>query len=390
MSPSLPPWLWPTSAYIHVPFCAHHCGYCDFAVAVGKDELRDAYLDALAQELARLGQPQPVCTLFLGGGTPSHLTVRQLERLLSLIHTWLPLQEGHEFSLEANPDSIDADKVRVLADHGVNRVSLGAQSFQPEVLRVLERRHRPDDVPRAVDVIRQRIDNVSFDLIFGAPGQTLAQWEDDLRQALEYGPTHLATYGLTYEKGTRLWKQQQLGQVQSLDEDGELAMYTRAMDLLAAAGLAHYEISNFARPGHRCRHNQVYWANHAHFGFGVGAASYIRGERRLNVRDTEAYIRRASAGRPTHFQTETLPPRQRALETTAVQLRRGEGIERRSFAEQTGFELDALIGASLQEHMDLGLLSDNGEHVALTRQGKCVADAVIANLWSRPHRSPPE
>src|SRR5262245_50539840 len=271
--------------------------------------------------------------------------------------------------------------MRVLADRGVNRISLGMQSFQPEVLVVLERDHVPADVPRAMECARRRVNNISVDLIFGVPGQTVAQWEYDLRAALALEPTHLAAYGLTYEKGTRLWKQQQDGVVQRLDEDKELAMYTMTMDMLEAAGLEQYEISNFARPGFRCQHNQVYWANHAHFGFGVGAASYVHGERKLNVRSTEAYIKRALAGKPTWFQSETLPPRQRALETIGQQLRRREGIERRSFEEQTGCDLDAIAGAVIAKHTSLDLLIDDGVQVALSRPGRCVADAVIADFW---------
>lgn len=349
-------------------------------MAVGKDQLRDVYLDALEKEIARLGQPQPVRTLFFGGGTPSQLTAIQLARLLGIVGHWLPLVEGHEFAVEANPNSVDEEKVGLLADHGVNRLSLGVQSFQPEVLRMLERDHQADDVPRAVEMVRRRINNVSFDLIFGVPGQTLAQWVQDLRRALTFEPTHIATYGLTYEKGTRLWQQQQGGQVQRLSEDDELAMYTLAMDVLQDAGFEHYEISNFARPGFRCRHNQVYWANHAHFGFGVGAASYVEGERKHNVRSTEGYIQRALAGLPTHFQAETLAPRERALETLGMQLRRADGIERRSFAEQTGFDIDALIGPAILRHAELGLISDDVSGVRLTSKGKCVADSVITDF----------
>jgi oxygen-independent coproporphyrinogen-3 oxidase len=231
-----------------------------------------------------------------------------------------------------------------------------------------------------VDAVRRRIANISLDLIFGVPGQTLAQWEQDLRQALTFAPAHIATYGLTYEKGTRLWQQQQGGAVQRLSEDDELAMYTLAMDVLADAGFEQYEISNFARPGYRCRHNQVYWANHAHFGFGAGAASYVHGERKHNVRSTDGYIQRALAGRATHFQSETLPPRERALETIGMQLRRAEGIDRRSFAEQTGFDLDGLIGPAILRHVELGLMRDEPSRVCLTRRGKCVADGVITDI----------
>jgi oxygen-independent coproporphyrinogen-3 oxidase len=217
-------------------------------------------------------------------------------------------------------------------------------------------------------------------LIFGVPGQQLEDWLFDLDQALALEPAHLATYGLTYEKGTRLWKQRRQGLVQALDEEVELTLYTRAMDVLQGAGFEHYEISNFARPGCRCRHNEVYWANHAYFGFGQGAARYVDGVRQTTIRDLASYLKRVQAGRPTHFQCEELPPRERALETIAVQLRRAEGIERRSFLVQTEFALDDLVGPTLLRLSGLELIKDEGDSVALTRKGKCVADAVITEL----------
>jgi oxygen-independent coproporphyrinogen-3 oxidase len=375
-----PPWLWPRAAYVHVPFCAHHCGYCDFAVAVGNDSYMELYVDAVAAELATLETPQPVQTIFIGGGTPTYLSAQQLERLLSAVRRWLILADDGEFTVEANPGTLDAVKVAMLADHGVNRVSLGAQSFHPHLLKVLERDHTPADVPRAVDCIRKCIPFVSLDLIFGVPAQTLREWMDDLELALALEPDHVSTYGLTYEKGTRLWKQRRRGELQSLDEEAELALYLHALDRLAATGFEHYEISNHALPGRRSRHNQVYWANHAYFGFGMGAARYILGRRELNTRDLQTYLRRALAGEAPTFQSETLEPEPRARETMAVQLRRSEGIDRRSFREQTNFELDALAGAALAQHVELGLLEDDGVRVYLTRKGKCVADAVVRNL----------
>ncbi len=377
---SLPPWIWPRAAYVHVPFCAHHCGYCDFAVVTGQDHLIDLYLEALGAELTTLGQPQPVETLFLGGGTPTHPDAARLDRLLSEINRWLPLAAGHEFSVEANPDALTPEKVAVLADHGVNRVSLGVQSFQAHLLKVLERKHRPADVARAVALVKRRIPQVSLDLIFGIPGQSLAEWDHDLHQAFALEPDHLSTYGLTFEKGTRLWKQREHGQVRPLDEEAELALYRHALDVLAAAGFEHYEISNHARPGKRCRHNQVYWANHAYFGFGLGAARYVRGRREVNVRSLPDYLRRALAGEPVAFQAETLPPEERARETLAVQLRRAEGIHRPSFREQTGWDLDTLAGPAIARHVELGLLADDGISIRLTRSGKFVADTVIQNL----------
>ncbi len=421
-----PPWLWPRAAYVHVPFCAHHCGYCDFAVAVGLDERIDAYLDALEIELSSLTTPQSVQTLFCGGGTPTYLPHRPLERLLRMVQRWLPLASslplstreeglgvrgvevsrlgsphaawaaipltpsptppstgergGHEFSVEANPSFLDEEKVALLRSFGVNRLSLGVQSFQPRTLQILERDHRPDDVPRVLDFIRPLIPNYSVDLIFGVPEQTLEQWQSDLKQALALKPVHLATYGLTYEKGTRLWKKREHGQVAALDEDTEYQFYTHAIDTLEGAGFEHYEISNFARPGFRCRHNQVYWANHAYFGFGVGAARYVNGVRELNTRDTRTYIQRLQSGQAPTFQSECLPPRERAVETIAVQLRRAAGIDRSAFQRQSEFALDDLVGAKLAELSEQGLLRDDGLAVALTRKGKCLADAVVQAL----------
>jgi oxygen-independent coproporphyrinogen III oxidase len=388
LSPSpLPAWLWPQAAYVHVPFCAHHCNYCDFAIAVGQEHEIELYLDALAAELALLGTPQPVRTLFVGGGTPTHLAPGQLGRLLGLLRRWFVLQEGGEFSIEANPGTLGADKIAVLADHGVNRVSLGAQSFQPHLLQRLERDHDPADVPRAVERIRQRIASVSLDLIFGVPGQTVAEWRDDLERTLALRPDHVSTYGLTYEKGTPLWKQRQSGQVTALPEQSELDLYRIGIETLEAAGFEHYEISNFARqatePGGmptRSRHNQVYWANEAYFGAGMGAARYVMGGRELNTRDLKNYLRRTLSGESPTWQSEELDPWERARETMAVQLRRMEGIDRPAFLAQTGHKLDTVAGSALAYLLELGLLEDDGRRVRLTRAGKYVADGVIERL----------
>lgn len=378
-----PPWVWPRAAYVHIPFCAHHCGYCDFAIATGQDHSIDLYLEALAIELAGLGTPQPVHTLFLGGGTPTYLSATQLQRLLTDVCHWLPPESGHEFSIEANPGTLTADKVAVLADHGVTRVSLGAQSFHPHLLGVLERDHAPADVPRAVECIRAQIPQLSLDLIFGVPGQSAAQWQSDLENALALGPDHVSTYGLTFEKGTPLWKQRQRGQVVALGEELELEMYSLAIDVLEGAMFEQYEISSFALPGKRCRHNQVYWANEAHFGLGMGAARYVEGKREVNTRDLRGYIQRTLAGDPATFQSEELVPLERALETMSLNLRRREGIDRGRFALQTGFDVESLAGEKIARLTGQGLLEADGRSVRLSRQGRYVADAVIEELLRR-------
>lgn len=376
-----PPWLEPRTAYLHVPFCAHHCGYCDFAVTAGHDELIEAYVEALERELSSLGEPHPVETRFIGGGTPTYLNPAQLDRLLHAINRWLPtIDPAAEFSIESTPESLDADKLAVLAQHGVNRVSIGVQSFRAPLLATLDRRHDPTHIPAAVAVVQRLIPTFSFDLIFGTPGQSLADWESDLNAALAYEPSHISTYGLTYEKGTPLWKARQRGSLTVIGEDAELAMYKHAIDRLTAAGFEHYEISNFARPGQQSRHNERYWANEAYFGFGVGAARYIQGRRELNVRDTRLYIQRIQAGETLTFQSECLESRDRAYETIATQLRRAKGIVRERFREQTGFELDDLIGLTIERLVSLELLVDTGSVVSLTRSGIFVADAVITEL----------
>jgi oxygen-independent coproporphyrinogen-3 oxidase len=366
---------------VHVPFCAHKCGYCDFASLAGMDHLAERYLDALKREMAMLGAAQEVDTLFVGGGTPTRLDARQLARLLAMIGRWFPLAAGGEWTVEANPETLDAARADALAAGGVNRVSLGAQSFQPELLRTLERHHDPGAVERASSLVRPRFGRWSLDLIFGVPGSTLASWESDLETALGLGPSHLSCYGLVYEKGTPLWKQRQAGQVRAVDEEVERSMFAHTIDRLERAGLAQYEISNFARAGHESRHNLVYWANEAYFGVGVGAARYIEGVRSVNTRELPAYLRRIESGQPATGPTETLEPEACARETAVLMLRRtAQGIDRADFARRTGRALDALAPDALARHTAGGLLEDDGRRVRFTREGLFVADSVLCDL----------
>lgn len=379
MTPA-PPWLEPNAAYLHIPFCAHHCGYCDFAVTAGQDHLIELYLDALGEELKSLGEPKPVRTIFLGGGTPTHLTADQLERLLQTINRWFPRETRVEFSIESTPDSLTAEKLVVLKAGGVTRASVGVQSFHHESLTALDRLHRIEHIPKAVKLVRDAGLDFSLDLIFAAPGATLESWADDLDRAIAFEPSHLSTYGLTYETGTPLWKQRKAGEVIAVPEESELAMLELAIDRLTATGYEHYEVSNFAKPGKRCRHNETYWANEAYYGFGVGAARYVQGGRELNVRNTNDYIRKVLSGESPTFQRERLNDRDRAFETIGVQLRRIAGIEKSQFTLQTGFSLDELIGGRVPSLSELGFLASDDSSLRLTRQGLFVADGVIVDL----------
>ena len=366
----------PRAAYIHVPFCAHRCGYCNFTLIAGRDDLIEAYLDALDRELSLLEGSRPVETLFIGGGTPTHLPPAQLARLLTIVRRWFSLADGGEFSIEANPFGFDADRVKILAELGVTRLSLGAQSFNAEKLKLLERDHSPAEIVRSVELARCKLSSVSLDLIFGAPGETLDAWRRDLTSALELAPDHVSTYGLTFERGTTFWSRLTHGQLARLDEELERAMYAEAIDGLGAAGFEHYEVSNFARPGHRCRHNEIYWAAEEYYAAGPGAARYVAGRREVNHRSTTTWLKRVLAGETPVAESETLSPEDRAREALVLGLRRMEGVDRREFVARSGFEVDALVGRELARFVELGLLCEQNGRVCLTREGLFVSDAI--------------
>ena len=368
--------LSPRAAYVHVPFCVHRCGYCNFTLIAGRDDLIEAYLSALERELSLLVEPRPVETLFIGGGTPTHLPPAALARLLGAVRRRFPLAERGEFSVEANPAGLDAERVDILAEHGVTRMSLGAQSFDADKLAMLERDHGPADIARGVELGRKRLASVSLDLIFGTPGETLAVWRRDLESALRLTPDHVSTYGLTYERGTTFWNRLSRGRLVRLDEELERSMYAEAIDALAEAGYEHYEVSNFARPGHRCRHNEIYWAAEEYYAAGPGAAHYLAGRRETNHRSTTTWLKRVLAGESPVAESETLSPEDRAREALVLGLRRMEGVDRREFAARTGFEIDVLVGRELSRFVELGLLIGEGGRVRLTREGLFVSDAI--------------
>ena len=371
------------SAYVHVPFCRHRCGYCDFTLVAGRDDLAGRYLAALDRELDRVEPPATggrveLDTLFLGGGTPTRLTGPQLEMLFASLFRRYRLADGAEVSVEANPSDVTPDLVARLADLGVNRVSLGAQSFDPAALRVLERDHAPADIPCVLETIRRRIENVSLDLIFAVPGQTLAGWEATLGAALALEPAHLSTYGLTFEKGTAFWSRRRRGTLVVAAEEEERAMYAAAIDRPAAAGLAQYELSNHARPGRDCRHNRAYWSGDDFEAFGPGAANLLGGVRRTNHRGVLGWLKRLKTGEPPWTEQERLAPEDRARELVMLNLRRTGGVIRDDFRERTGFDLAALLGDDLTEQTAAGFVENDAAGVRLTREGRFVADSVMA------------
>ncbi len=370
----------PHSAYIHVPFCVHRCGYCNFTLVAGRGDLVEPYLQALARELEGLGKPRPVTTLYFGGGTPTFLSPNQLDRLCALVLDWHPLHKDYEWTVEANPEDLDAARVTCLVQHGVNRLSLGAQSFDKAKLQQLERRHTAADIRHAADLAHQAGLQVALDLMFAAPHETLAQWEADLAAAVALQPAHISTYGLTFERGTAFGSRLQRQQLHPVPEETERQMYLMAIDYLTQAGYQHYEISNFARPGKWSRHNQAYWAGAGYWAAGPGAARYVAGLRSTNHRSTSTYLRRIQAGASPVAEQERLTPAQRARETLIFGLRRIAGVERAEFQHQTGYTVDSLVAAELARFVDLGLLADDGHTIRLTRAGLLVSDSLWPEL----------
>ena len=297
------------SAYVHVPFCKHKCGYCNFTLVAGRDDLVNDFLTAIELEVDRTVPAAPVelDTLFLGGGTPSHLSVPDLSRLLKLLAARFRLADRAEFSCEVNPLDCTPEKLELLKSAGVNRLSIGGQSFQPRKLHRLQRDHSGDQLREAVRRAQQTFGNVSLDLIFAAPGETMAEWRADLEAAIELRPQHISTYGLTIERGSAFYGQAKRGRIREVEDDLQLAMYELAIDRLTAAGYSHYEVSNFAQADFECRHNNAYWRGDPWWAFGPGAASFIGGVRSVNHRSTTTYIRRVLAGQSPVAESEVLP-----------------------------------------------------------------------------------
>jgi len=370
----------PHSAYIHVPFCRHRCGYCDFSLVAGRDDLIDRYFQALARELSRVGQRLMLDTLYFGGGTPSHLGPDGIRQLFAILANAMVTNAGAEVSLEANPLDVTIDFVAASRDCGVNRVSLGGQSLDAATLASLDRDHVPDDVRRAVDRLLSAACTVSVDLMIAAPGQSLAAVERDLEAVKSLGVQHVSVYCLTWEKGTNFDSLRQKGMLHRAEESLECDMFEATIDRLEAAGFEHYEVSNFARAGFRCRHNEAYWDCRPWEAFGPGAARFDGRTRITNHRSTQAWMTRVLAGEDFTGDCDAMTQEQAARERVVVGLRRRNGVDREAFEQSSGFSLDAIAGGAVRRWVAGGLAQDNGQRVQLTRKGLLVSDALWATI----------
>ena len=366
----------PRAAYVHVPFCRHRCGYCDFAVVAGRDDLVDRYLGAIGQELGRLPAPLDLDTLYVGGGTPSHLGAEGLRRLWGAFAGRLAPVAGAEVTIEANPADVDAALVAAAVACGVSRVSLGAQSLSARTLKALDRDHTPEQVRRAVALLLGAGLAVNIDVMTAAPGQSLADVERDLDDVLALGVHHVSVYCLTWERGTRFLGLLNRGALERAEEDLERRMFEGAIERLEAGGFEHYEVSNFARPGHRCRHNEGYWDCRPWEAFGPGAARFDGRTRTTNHRSPFTWMRRVDAGLDPAADHDRMTAEGAARERIVVGLRRRDGIVRETFRRESGLSFDDLAGDLVRGWVANGWAVDDGARVRLTRSGLLLSDSL--------------
>jgi oxygen-independent coproporphyrinogen-3 oxidase len=374
--------------YVHIPFCAVRCGYCDFntytATELGGGASQDAYaqtavteLDFAATALNASGLPdRPLSTVFFGGGTPTLLPAEDLARILRAAVGHWGLEPGAEVTTEANPDSVTPESLKVLADAGFTRVSFGMQSAVPHVLKVLDRTHTPSRVPLVVQWAREAGLAVSLDLIYGTPGESMADWQLSLETALSYQPDHISAYALIVEDGTKLAAQIRRGEVPGIDDDDHAAKYELADQLISEAGLTWYEVSNWSKtPEQACRHNLAYWRGDDWWGIGPGAHSHVGGVRWWNVKHPTAYANRLAAGDSPAAGRETLDAETREVERIMLEARLG-----------TGLAVDALD--KVGRHAMAGLIAEElvdpvaafKGRLVLTLKGRLLADAVVRRI----------
>ncbi|MDZ8096745.1 MAG: radical SAM family heme chaperone HemW [Nostoc sp. DedQUE05] len=380
-----------SSAYVHIPFCRRRCFYCDFPVSVVGDRLRgetsgtiSQYVEVLCQEIAITPAfGQPLKTIFFGGGTPSLLSVEQLQRILTELQKHFGIASGAEISMEIDPGTFDLAHIAGYRNAGVNRVSLGVQAFQSELLQRAGRSHSVEDIFAAVELIHQvEIPVFSLDLISGLPHQSLDQWQDSLEKAVAIVPTHISIYDLTIEPGTAFGRYYKPGDTPLPTDEATVKMYQMGQQVLTSAGYEHYEISNYAQPGYQCRHNRVYWENRPYYGFGMGAASYVQGKRFTRPRKTKEYYQWVQAGGV--IDCDVTPPKEVLLETLMLGLRLAEGLSLAALVEAFCEEKVEEICRCLQLYFEKGWVEvAQGRLRLIDPQGFLFSNVVLAELFEK-------
>ncbi|OBA07248.1 coproporphyrinogen III oxidase [Bacillus subtilis] len=370
------------SAYIHIPFCEHICHYCDFNKYFIQSQPVGEYLNALEQEMintvAKTGQPD-LKTIFIGGGTPTSLSEEQLKKLMDMIIRVLkPSSSLSEFAVEANPDDLSAGKLKILKEAGVNRLSFGVQTFEDDLLEKIGRVHKQKDVFASFERAREiGFDNISLDLMFGLPGQTLKHLDHSLNTALSLDAEHYSVYSLIVEPKTVFYNLMQKGRLHLPPQEQEAEMYEMVMSRMEAHGIHQYEISNFAKPGMESRHNLTYWSNEEYFGFGAGAHGYISGTRTVNVGPVKHYIDLIAEKGFPYRDTHEVTTEEQIEEEMFLGLRRTVGVSKKRFAQKYGRSLDELFPSVLKDLTEKGLIHNSESAVCLTHQGKLLGNEVF-------------
>jgi oxygen-independent coproporphyrinogen-3 oxidase len=372
----------PLGLYIHIPYCIHKCGYCDFNSHPIKQDETNHYIDALVAEMKHYAKTYSntniIRTIFLGGGTPTTLTVYQLERILKECVSEFTVASDAEITIEANPATIDIEQLKSIRQTGYNRISIGVQSFDKAELKLLDRAHGPEEIHSTVDRARKAgFDNLSLDLMFAVPNQSLSSWESNLNKALEKNPEHLSTYNLTIEQGTAFSKLQSNGKLIMPDDDYQLELYKRTIERLTKKGFHHYEISNFARRGKECKHNITYWENKNTLGLGAGASSYMNGTRFKNINLPAHYIRQVKEKKIAVEHSETLEPRQAMGETIMLGLRLLQGISIHQFEKRFQISFINLFRNIISALKEKELVIIEKDYLRLSQKGLFWADSVI-------------
>ncbi|WP_324616287.1 radical SAM family heme chaperone HemW [Lusitaniella coriacea] len=380
----------PVAAYVHIPFCRRRCYYCDFPVSVVGDKARGEnsgaiarYIKALSLEIetVRDETSKPLATIFFGGGTPSLLSVSQVEAILADLDRGFGIAKGAEISMEMDPGTFDRAQIQGYVAAGINRVSLGVQAFQNDLLRNSGRSHAQKDVFSAVDLLhRAGVTNFSLDLISGLPHQTLEQWRESLEMAIQLAPQHLSCYDLVLEPVTAFGKQYQPGERPLPDDETTAQMYKIAQQALTDAGYDHYEISNYAQPGYQCRHNRTYWENRPYYGLGMGAASFWRDRRFARPRTRREYYAWVDAG--CEITEPPLSNREKLLEELMLGLRLADGVNLGKIRDRVGKEIVEKIEHCLQPYREKGWVEATPEGIRLSDpQGFLFSNTILAALF---------
>ena len=371
----------PLGLYIHIPYCIHKCGYCDFNSHPIKQDEMDHYIDALVVEMKHYAKiytnTNIIKTIFLGGGTPTTLNPFQLERILKECVNEFTIASNAEITIEANPATVGIELMKSIRTMGYNRISIGVQSFDKAELKLLDRAHGPKEIHSTVDCARKAgFDNLSLDLMFAVPNQSLSSWENNLNKALEKNPEHLSTYNLTIEQGTAFSKLQSNGKLIMPEDGHQLELYKKTIERLTKKGFHHYEISNFARQGKECKHNITYWENTNTLGLGAGASSYMNGTRFKNINLPAHYIRQVKEKKIAVEHSETLELRQAMGETIMLGLRLLQGISIPQFEKRFQISFINLFRNIISALKEKELVIIEKDYLRLSQKGLFWADSV--------------